>query len=197
MKIIKNLLLSLALAASAFASQAATFSAAFVPTATANSYVLLGFGRATESLSGSFAANAALDPGREFFFDTYNVDVSAMAPGNYAFPDVTVNAEGSVEFSAMILNWYDAGSRVFHQFAIAPDFKSATGSGVFKVEADCGVTVCVWIDVFGTQDIGDGAANYAGEVAAALVPEPETYALMLFGLAAVGFIARRRARAAA
>lgn len=196
MKIIKKLLLSLAMAASAFAAQAATYTATFVPTSS-TSYILLGFGRATESFAGSFAASAALPPGREFFFDTYNVDTSAMAPGNYNFPPVTVNAEGSVEFSAMILNWYDTGARKVHQFAIAPDFKSATGSGTFKVEASCGVTVCVWIDVFGTQDIGDGAANYAGEVAAALVPEPETYALMLFGLGAIGFIARRRARAAA
>jgi len=37
-------------------------------------------------------------------------------------------------------------------------------------------------------------ASYSGNVAVAAIPEPETYALMLAGLAAVGFIARRRKR---
>ena len=40
----------------------------------------------------------------------------------------------------------------------------------------------------------DAKASYSGNVAVAAIPEPETYALMLAGLAAVGFIARRRKR---
>jgi hypothetical protein len=63
---------------------------------------------------------------------------------------------------------------------------------------------CAWrfIPEFGFQDFGDGEAQSwlalavrPGDVIAA-VPEPETYALMLAGLALVGAAAKRKARRA-
>lgn len=47
------------------------------------------------------------------------------------------------------------------------------------------------VDVVGTKT-GAGA-NFSGSLILTPVPEPETYAMMLAGLVAVGFLARRRA----
>ena len=47
------------------------------------------------------------------------------------------------------------------------------------------------LTVKGTGVTG-GSASYGGNIVATPVPEPETYAMMLAGLVAVGFLARRR-----
>jgi len=42
---------------------------------------------------------------------------------------------------------------------------------------------------------GVGSASYGGNIVATPVPEPQTYAMLLAGLGAVGFVAARRRRA--
>lgn len=58
----------------------------------------------------------------------------------------------------------------------------------------------ITLTVLGFTGEGPGAPSYAGRLtfnAVAAIPEPETYALMLAGLAGVGYAARRRKEKAA
>jgi hypothetical protein len=65
------------------------------------------------------------------------------------------------------------------------------GSGKFRFAQVEGLAAVPFVlTVTGTPM--DMRAMYSGEVSVMAVPEPETYSLMLAGLAAVGFIARRR-----
>jgi len=51
----------------------------------------------------------------------------------------------------------------------------------------------VTLKVTGTTDAGNGVfSSYSGTINITPVPEPETYAMMLAGLGALGFLARRR-----
>jgi hypothetical protein len=47
------------------------------------------------------------------------------------------------------------------------------------------------LTIFGTGTTL-GAASYSGNIFATHVPEPESYVMMLAGLGALGFLARRR-----
>lgn len=190
--------LGLILAACSVSSFATVYnSAKFVPIdPSGTSFALTGFGRVTavEPAPSSFKA-LSQDAIRVDFFDTWNIDVSSMPNGSYDFTTV-IDAIGSLQFSFVKLFSYDHGARTSVAFDISPDGKKASASGSFVVDAPCGVDVCVWLDIFGSQEKGVVGSGYGGIFpATAAVPEPETYALMLAGLAGLGLMARRKARA--
>ena len=183
------------LAACTMSSFAAVYDTAkFVPIANSGSlYELTGFGRVTAQTDSFGSLQAAnVDAHRESFFDTWNIDVTAMLPGPYSFSTV-INAVDSLEFSFVDLFFYEGGMRNQIAFVISDDGKSATATGTFFVEKPCPVDVCVWLDLRGTQDTGSLTADYGAKFVATAVPEPETYALMLAGLAGLGLMVRRKA----
>lgn len=77
-----------------------------------------------------------------------------------------------------------------------PFVLSPNGAFEFGSLSASGVTGPLMITVSGlATGVGGGsAASYSGTLNVTPVPEPETYALMLAGLGAIGFMASRRRR---
>lgn len=161
-------------------------------------YQLDGFGRGdTSKPSLSAEAREAASFATEAFFDTWNINLINLSPGNYQFNSTVVFASGSVLFTNVAFNSYDAfGKRNSVLFEISADGKQASGSGSFSVVKPCPVESCVWIDVFGTQNSGAGQNGY-GSSLVAQIPEPASYALLLAGLTAVAGLARAKRSAKA
>lgn len=169
---------------------AAVFNSASFVSIGSNLVELDGFGRGASSrVFGSAPPSAA-----EFFLDTWNIDVSGIAPGVYSFNGMVVDAFGGVVFNVLTFNSYDAaGVRNTILFDTNAAGTQAVGSGTFSVLEQCPVQSCVWIDVVGTQP-GGGVGGYGGTTVATAVPEPAGWALMVLGLAAVLGGAGRRLR---
>lgn len=158
---------------------------------------LFGFGRGAASFSAA-ASTLAPTALRVSFFDTWNIDVSDIAPGAYSFENWVIDATGSLRFGtsgfSVGLNYIDeSGERFTQFFEVNEDGTQATGSGTFTVRQECPIASCLWLDIMGTQGTG-ARAGYGGadSLIATVVPEPATYGLMALGLVAVGAAAWRR-----
>ena len=163
---------------------------------------LLGFGRGASPSIVAGAGPVARDPvplagaGRETFFDTWN-DRGVVPPCEYVFSVVTIDAIGTLQFDVVTFNSIDtAGDLKTVLFTVNAAGTQAVGSGTFTVLHTCPIAHCVYIQVFGTQDIGslptDGYGGDTFSFVATPVPEPAQWALLALGLAAIGGAVRRR-----
>jgi hypothetical protein len=154
-----------------------------------------GFGRGV-SLASVLTAPGSSAAATELFFDTWNIRVGSVTPGQYSFTDMVVDAVGELRFQSLVLTSYDAaGDRQSVLFDINADQTQAVGSGSLTILATCPVASCVWIDVIGTQPVGS-TGGYGGSTVA-VVPEPAVWSVMLLGLGGLGWAVRRRRGVAA
>lgn len=148
----------------------------------------IGIALLAATATSSFAADQILDlsSGYKSFIGTSPLleggnDVltfNGLAAGKYNF-DFTLSSQfaaiTSVTVNGQAATLLSAGNYKFAGLA-------GTDASPFKVE------------IFGTAS---KKSLYSGEMQVSSVPEPETYALMLAGLGAVGFVTRRKAPATA
>ena len=179
--------------------------ASFKPTPVPDRFSLYGFGRTSPTVTGSgaatsFAVKAA--PKRTSFLDIWNIDTSLVKPGDYGFDAASIVATGSVLFNFITFHSVNEdGSLNVVSFDINDEKTEASGTGNFGVLKTCPIKSCVWIEVGGTQLAGSPGTGYSTPnffvAPPSAVPEPETYALLIAGLAATAaWVSRRRSPAA-
>lgn len=194
-------------AASASAQRLTTYTDTFLAD-DSGSLLAAGFGRGGDvitpnegtqllrmsSFASSFAESSANTPGTLPFTFHDIWKFNGLAAGTYSL-DTTIDAFSNTSFGLVLFVWNDNGSMDSFEFQIAPDRKSAQGSGTFTVGAGCVVNYCVNLHIYGWDD-GDKipGSGYGPQTTFGVtpVPEPATGAMLLAGLGALGWLARRR-----
>ena len=133
------------------------------------------------SILGSTGWFAAIHTDNSPFTDTFSfVGASGPLLASASVITISLGAGSNIDFASATLNG--------NAFTLSP-----TGIVEFGSLTSTALTGPLVLVVKGTTDAANGVfASYSGTVNVTTVPEPETYALMLAGLAGIGFLARRR-----
>ena len=162
-------------------SLATAFVIAACGAASANTINLGTFDESSTSLSFNHQSSVKLTSNHLF---TDVVDFQLTAPNDAS---VSLTFANNTKFSMTLDSW-SLNKDGFG--VIAPEF----GSSFALISYDGLGAGTYELSVHGTLNHGFKGNSYGGNFVTELtpVPEPETYALMLAGLGAVGFVARRR-----
>ena len=140
-----------------------------------------------DSVDPSFAETLTFDP-HGFSLLTLSVNIangqltgvtSFPSAPEFAYSEITMPGDVSYAFSLSFLGGANPGAKL--SYARANDLDDLYFCSKNDPATECG---------FSLDTTGRGGTG--GTIVYALVPEPSTYAMLLAGLGAVGFIARRR-----
>jgi len=179
MRTISMLVKSVAVALMFYASQASAF---FYVDDTTGSPT---YNRAIEDLSTLSAI------GTDVAYDTFAFSVDTA--GTYTFRSFALPVATPWDnFLFLYQGSFNPSNALSNGLIGNDDFNSIGRSG-FDITLSTGVAYVLVTTGFGNEDAGRylNLIRGPGNITAP-VPEPETYALLLAGLAAVGFVARRR-----
>ena len=115
------------------------------------------------------------------FTDTYTFTTTAM---NEINPVAQINLTSKSNITGFTMSLYDNGSLIAQSNGNTPFIDMISGAGSYSLV------------LTGTGGLTHGG-SYGGSVSISAVPEPTESALMLSGIAMIGFIASRRSKKAA
>ena len=141
-------------------------------------------GNMDNQLDGSTGIFAAIKSGFKLDTDKYFASDSFGGKGNPFDQNEGANDDGVINFDKALTGSFVLGLKQGNAFSLYLFDGSKVAGGISSIAYD---TNGVWNE----SGTGLSHAGFFGAPVTA-VPEPETYALLLAGLAAVGFVARRR-----
>lgn len=119
-------------------------------------------------------------------------EFNGLRPGTFSF-DTVINAAPDTTFNVVVLQWIEGNRTRWIDFTIdQPGMQTARGTGTFTVDPSCSTEdYCVSMHIYG-WDEGLSTSGYGARANVQVVPEPTTGAMLLAGLGALGWLARRR-----
>jgi len=147
---------------------------------------------AAVALTSLFASGAALADDQTVTFESgstvasFNKLGTTLAGGDDVLTFAGL-AAGTYDFTLTLSGQYTTLTSITLNGVVGTIY--AGGKVLFADVVGTGTTPFV-LTLVGTTS--KSSATYSGELSVTAVPEPETYALMLAGLGAVAFVARRR-----
>lgn len=162
--------------------------------AVGNAIVDASLNGATTRLDGVAYSNNDRDPATGTTL--YGIDAESNALYSFISPNAgstqLVGGLGGPGFDVTAVLGFDIAGASTAFAALVLGGSGDAKTGIYSI--DLGTGAATLLGAYGIGGFSAGASQLQGLTVAAPVPEPETYALMLAGLGALGFMSRRKKR---